>query len=280
MILFASIYYANVWDALNYPFLGQEIFSVDSNATNPIQWNQTAAIGADNRILPDAIEQVGLPQFSSSNVLNILISNMVFTAALVHLALWHRKEIAFAFDFLRPSTIKRGITRLPSLFAGIRHPFNREQAEPEPVPLHYDPHYTLVAQNYKACPNWWYAITLVASFVVGIVVCYKADSGVPVWAFIVACVLGYVFLIALGSLQAITGVSFVIQSPVQMISGYLQPGRPISNMYFALYGYNSLVQGVYLAQDLKLGQYGHLAPRVTFFAQMLGTFVYVPLCLF
>lgn len=27
-----------------------------------------------------------------------------------------------------------------------------------------------------------------------------------------------------------------------------------------------------MSQDLKLGQYGHLAPRITFMCQMLGTF--------
>lgn len=44
-------------------------------------------------------------------------------------------------------------------------------------------------------------------------------------------------------------------------------------MYFSLYGYNALQQGILLAQDLKLAQYGHLAPRVTFTVQMLGTII-------
>ena len=44
-------------------------------------------------------------------------------------------------------------------------------------------------------------------------------------------------------------------------------------MYFALYSYNALLQGVLMAQDLKLAQYIHLAPRVTFWAQMAGTLI-------
>jgi hypothetical protein len=36
-------------------------------------------------------------------------------------------------------------------------------------------------------------------------------------------------------------------------------------------GYNALIQGQLLSQDLKLAQYGHLAPRVTFTMQMVGT---------
>lgn len=38
-------------------------------------------------------------------------------------------------------------------------------------------------------------------------------------------------------------------------------------------GYNALIQGQLLCQDLKLAQYGHLAPRVTFAMQMAGTAV-------
>lgn len=34
-----------------------------------------------------------------------------------------------------------------------------------------------------------------------------------------------------------------------------------------------MIQGSLLCQDLKLAQYGHLAPRVTFTMQMIGTFI-------
>jgi hypothetical protein len=41
-------------------------------------------------------------------------------------------------------------------------------------------------------------------------------------------------------------------------------------MYGALYGQHPMIQGIALLQDLKLGQYVKLAPRVTFLMQMLG----------
>ena len=44
-------------------------------------------------------------------------------------------------------------------------------------------------------------------------------------------------------------------------------------MYGALYGQHPMIQGIALLQDLKLGQYVKLAPRVTFLMQMIGTVV-------
>ena len=41
-------------------------------------------------------------------------------------------------------------------------------------------------------------------------------------------------------------------------------------MYGALYGQHPMIQGIALLQDLKLGQYVKLAPRVTFLMQMMG----------
>lgn len=37
-----------------------------------------------------------------------------------------------------------------------------------------------------------------------------------------------------------------------MLGGALVPGKPVANMYFTLYGYNSVVQSYTLLKDLKL----------------------------
>lgn len=53
-------------------------------------------------------------------------------------------------------------------------------------------------------------------------------------------------------------------------AAYLIPGRPVANMYGALYGQHPMIQGIALMQDLKLGQYTKLPPRITFMTQMVG----------
>jgi len=46
--------------------------------------------------------------------------------------------------------------------------------------------------KYKEAPWWWYVATLVIAFVFGIVVVTKENINLPVWAFIVALVLGVI----------------------------------------------------------------------------------------
>lgn len=266
IILFTGVYYSNIWNAQSYPFLSQLIFSNTSTANSPVQWNQTAALGPDGKIDMNAVDSLGLPNFSASNVLNILLTNMCIAAAITHMAMWYSAELKTAFSFLRPRTVLNGIRNLPNR---LRNPsMNRSETMKE----HYDPHFVLM-QNYKECPDWWYGITLVLSMAVGLIVIYKSESTLPWWGYFIACLVGYSLLIILGSMQGITGVPFTIQSIIQMIGGYIRPGYPVANMYFSLYGYNALQQGKFLAQDLKFAQYGHLAPRTTFFVQMLGTLV-------
>lgn len=40
-----------------------------------------------------------------------------------------------------------------------------------------------------------------------------------------------------------------------MIAGFILPGRPVGNMYFAAWSHNVISNTVYLAQDLKMGEY-------------------------
>lgn len=56
-----------------------------------------------------------------------------------------------------------------------------------------DPHHEHMAKNYKETPAWWYGIVLLASFVLGLIVVIKEDITLPVWAYVVALILGIIF---------------------------------------------------------------------------------------
>lgn len=47
-----------------------------------------------------------------------------------------------------------------------------------------------MVQHYKETPWWWYVVVLVVSFVLGLVVVLKENITLPVWAYIVALILG------------------------------------------------------------------------------------------
>ena len=229
VVVFTAAYYCNLWDAQNFPFLSQEIFSGASNATNPIPWNQTAVIGPDNRIDPVALEAQGLPYFATTYAINILVTNMSTTATFTHLFLWYWSDMKAAFSVFTPAGFRDLID-----YQNWSLAFWRNSAVPEENQDHYDPHYKLMLA-YKAVPNWWFVCVLLLSFTIAMAILYTGHSTLPWWGFIIAMIIGYIFLIFFGAMQAITGIQWLVQPIVQMIGGYIQPGNPVSNMFFSLY---------------------------------------------
>jgi hypothetical protein len=101
----------------------------------------------------------------------------------------------------------------------------------------------------------------------------SANSTLPWWAFFLACGISAVALTFFAALSAMFGFTLEAQPLIQMIGAYLLPGRPLANMYFATFGWNSLYQANHMLKDLKLGQYVHLAPKCTFTMQLFGTVI-------
>lgn len=92
-------------------------------------------------------------------------------------------------------------------------------------------------------------------------------------AFLIACLLSFLFLIFYAPLYAITGFYVQPSTAIQLIGAYMVPGKPVATMMFLLYGSNSMSQGLLMLGDLKLAQYSKLPPRATFIAQVIGTVV-------
>jgi OPT family oligopeptide transporter len=126
---------------------------------------------------------------------------------------------------------------------------------------------------YAECPSWWYVTILIASVILGLVAIYAAQSTLPWYGFLTSLVVAGTFILFFGAQVALTGFQGNVQPIVQMIGGYLHPGQPLANMYFTLFGYNSVLQGISMVQDLKYGQYAKIPPRTTFSAQVVGTLV-------
>ncbi|KAJ7764356.1 OPT oligopeptide transporter protein-domain-containing protein [Mycena metata] len=101
---------------------------------------------------------------------------------------------------------------------------------------------------------------------------YTGDSGLPWWGLVVAILISAVFLPFVVTVHAITGFTTSMQNLVQIIGASMMPGSPQTNMFFTLYGFNTLEQALALVRDLKM-QYTKLPPRVTFTVQALGTVV-------
>lgn len=233
---FMGVYYGNVWNAQSFPFLAQDLFQANGSL-----YDQTQILDANNEFDPVAYEKYGQPYFATTWAVQLLTNNLAITATITHILLWHWNDVTAAWK-----EYKSGDSP--------------------------DPHYTLM-QKYKEAPMWWYGAIFLASFVVAEVTNYTGHSGLPWWSLIIALILSFVFTAFTGELYAITGFNLNIQPVVQMIGGYIHPGKPVANMYFTLYGYATQGQALLMLRDLKLGQYVKIPPRHTFLAQVVGTVV-------
>lgn len=80
-----------------------------------------------------------------------------------------------------------------------------------------------------------------------------------------------IFFIPCGIIQAISNVQIGLNVITEFVAAYALAGKPLANMTFKCYGYMAMYQGLSFAQDLKLGHYMHLPPRMMFMVQVLAT---------
>ncbi|KAK1765150.1 glutathione transporter 1 [Phialemonium atrogriseum] len=127
-------------------------------------------------------------------------------------------------------------------------------------------------RSYQEVPDWWYGILTVVVLGMGILTVRYWDTGLPVWGFIVVCFgLGVVLIVPEGILEGTTNQRIFLNIITELIAGYAWPGKPIANMMVKFYGYNSVKHGMDFAQDLKLGQYMKIPPRVLFVGQVYSS---------
>ncbi|TID15601.1 OPT superfamily oligopeptide transporter [Venturia nashicola] len=267
--VFTGVYYGNIWNARKFPFLSQLLFTEASNGTHYVQFNQSAILNSKMEVEDSLIGAQGLPYFTATFASYILSTNLAITATFSHMLLWHYNDIKSAWAFASVANLKHMFSPRSWNWKFWKHSTLKWGGEEDKED---DPHYRLMTA-YQDAPNWWYGMVLVLSIVIGLLMLYTVESTLPWWGFLVACSLSSICILFFGAQTAITGFGFNVQPVIQMLGGYLHPGRPMANMYFVLFGYNSVAQGHLLLKDLKFAQYTHLSPRCTFAMQMSGTII-------
>ncbi|KAJ7107983.1 peptide transporter MTD1 [Mycena crocata] len=238
IISFCAVYANNVWNAQNFPWLSQELFYENGTA-----YDQLSILDDNFRLDEAALEVQGLPWFATSNVLYKIGVNLSIGATITHVFLWYRKDII--------------------------HVIRRYRAGDS-----YDPHLAKM-KVYPEVPMWWYITVFIGSFAMAMATIYAGHSNMPGWGLVVGILISAIFLPFVVTVHAITGFTANMQNLVQIIGASIMPGSPQTNMYFTLYGYNTLEQALGLLRDLKMlrQQYTKLPPRVTFAVQSLGAVV-------
>ncbi|EIM86127.1 OPT oligopeptide transporter [Stereum hirsutum FP-91666 SS1] len=242
-ILMCAVYYGNVWRGQTFPFMSQALFDSDGN-----EYNQTAIL-TDGKFDAEKYAAVGPAWFSSTNALSLITQNLAMGATTMHVALFYWKEI-------KP-------------FILSLNPWNKE------VFIVHDEHY-IKMQRYKKVPRWWFLALLLVAYAMAQATDYTGHSHFSWWALTIILILSLVFTAVYSTTSAILGFKEFgggLNGFYEMLASYMAPGDPVANMYAALYGGQPTVQGIRLLQDLKLGQYIKIPPRVNFVVQILGCIV-------
>lgn len=92
-------------------------------------------------------------------------------------------------------------------------------------------------------------------FVCGVIAIEVWPTQMPVWAFVLALVIAFLYIIPIGMIQAITNQQVGLNVITELVIGYALPGRPIAMMMFKTWGYITMAQALSFTSDFKLGHY-------------------------
>jgi OPT family small oligopeptide transporter len=135
-----------------------------------------------------------------------------------------------------------------------------------------DIHARLMAR-YPQVPEWWYLIIFLSMFAFGVIAIEVWPTKMPVWAFVLALIIAFTYVIPIGMIQAITNQQVGLNVITELIIGFVLPGHPIAMMMFKTWGYITMAQALTFTSDFKLGHYMKIAPRSMFWSQVMATIV-------
>ncbi|QSZ35659.1 hypothetical protein DSL72_006781 [Monilinia vaccinii-corymbosi] len=234
LFLSPILYYTNVWNSAYLPLLSSGTFDNTGKT-----YNITRVVDQNLDFVLSKYEQYSPMYISMSYSLSYALSFAAVTAILFHTCLYNGKEIWAKFKN------------------------SRSGGE--------DIHKRLM-NSYQEVPDWWYALLTLVVVGLGIFTVQYWESGLPIWGFIVVCCgMGVLLIVPDGILEGTTNQRVFLNIIAEMIAGYAWPGKPIANMMVKCYGYNSVKHGMDFAQDLKLGQYMKIPPRVLFAGQLYAS---------
>jgi OPT family small oligopeptide transporter len=231
-IVVPAIYYTNTWWTGYLPLMTADVYD-----RYGAEYNVSMMINADGTFNETAYQNYSPPFLGASFAFVYGLAFASITAVLVHVFLWHGTNIVEAM---------KGRTKM-------------------------DIHARLM-QQYKQTPWWLYAGIIVLMTVLAIIMVEIYDTKLPVYGVFLALVIPAIYMIPCCIIQGITNVDAQQLNVLsEFIGGYMFQGKPLANMIFKTLSQDVVQQGIYFAQDMKLGHYLKVSPRLVFAAQASAT---------
>ncbi|XP_062027716.1 oligopeptide transporter 7 [Rosa rugosa] len=237
-VLTPICYWLNVYKAKTFPLFSEDLFTADGQ-----EYNITEIIDSNFHLNLTAYEEEGPLYISTFFAMTYGVGFAALTATIVHVALFHGREIW-------------------------------EQSKASFKEKKMDIH-TRLMQRYNQVPEWWFVAILLTNIALTIFTCeyYNDQLQLPWWGVLLACAIAILFTLPIGIITAITNQTPGLNIITEYIIGYIYPGYPVANMCFKVYGYISMTQAITFLQDFKLGHYMKIPPRTMFMAQVVGTLI-------
>ncbi|XP_058224116.1 oligopeptide transporter 7-like [Rhododendron vialii] len=237
-VLTPICYWLDVYKAKTFAIFSDELYQSDGQ-----EYNITSIIDSNFHLDLAAYEREGPLYLSTFFAMTYGVGFAALTATIVHVLLFHGREI----------------------WEQSRSSFKEKKMD-----IH-----TRLMRRYKEVPEWWFWLILVVNVAATITACeyYIDQLQLPWWGVLLACAIAIVFTLPIGIITAITNQTPGLNIITEYIIGYIYPGYPVANMCFKVYGYISMTQAVTFLQDFKLGHYMKIPPRTMFMAQVVGTLI-------
>ncbi|KAK6458856.1 OPT oligopeptide transporter protein-domain-containing protein [Scheffersomyces xylosifermentans] len=231
-IVVPGIHYSNTWYAQYLP-----ISSSGSYDRFQQSYDVSKIINSKTLTFNKEAYEAYSPLFLSTTfAISYGLSFASITATVVHTALFHGREILEQF---------------------------KSKEKPD---VH-----TRLMKRYREVPDWWFVIVFLVFFALSIVTVRVWNTELPIWALVVGLLIAIFFLLPVGVIFARTNIAVGLNVVTEFIIGYMLPGKPLAMMFFKTFGYITNNQAITFAQDMKLGHYMKISPRVLFSAQFIAT---------
>ncbi|KAF8237000.1 OPT oligopeptide transporter, partial [Tricholoma matsutake] len=229
------LHFTNTWYAQYMPISSRTSYDNHGKA-----YNVTRILTPQSTLNEAAYHSYSPLFLSTTFAISYGLSFASITATLMHAALYFRKQIWVQ--------ARRSLHEQPDIHARLM-------------------------SRYRQVPEWWYLIMFLIMFTFGIISVEIWPTQLPVWAFVLALIISFVYVIPIGMIQAITNQKIGLNVITELIIGYALPGKPVAMMMFKTWGYITMYQALTFTSDFKLGHYMKVPPRTMFVGQVVAAVI-------
>ncbi|KAK0433103.1 OPT-domain-containing protein [Armillaria borealis] len=246
MPIIVALWVNNVWYTGYLPINSNGVFDNTGG-----RYDVSMAVNAEALFDAEAYRAYSPAYLSASMILLYGFFFATYAATISHTALYHRREIALGFKSLMK-----------------RKPIGENK---------FDVHSRLMSA-YKEVPEWQYALVLIFSVALGAAGVGAYPTSTTPAVVLYGILLALVFCVPVGIIRSITNAEITLNVLAEFFGGLWFPGNANALNFFKSYGFVTTSQTLNFAQDLKLAHYTHIPPRVTFWVQLVATFVSTFVC--